>query len=413
MARRRHREEDTPFGSDSFLDVVANIVGILIILIVIVGLRVRYAPAKEDASADEAHRQAEIARAEEAKAKWETEKSAIESANREARRAFEEEQRQAKEKAERDDELLAKRRREQETLDHERDQHDAELARREAILRDYEVEADRLRREIEDLARRYENAENAKQARQEEVRRRELAIDDEIRLRQKRMESLAPEKSTRESAVRTVSLGSEKLHERITKLRAMIEEEESKPVATKKLRHFATPVARRVVDRELHFRCLNGRIVYTSLDELLLAARDQARGRITFSTSRLDSVAGPIGAFRLKYVLARPPVPLTDQLSELQGVRFTLVYWELIADSPMLGETERECLEPNSAFRVKLRSTPATSATITLWVYADSFDVAKAAEHFLQEQAYTVALRPLPNGVNIIASPIGSASHSH
>ena len=36
---RRIREEQ-PFGSDSFLDVIANIVGILIILIVIVGMKV-------------------------------------------------------------------------------------------------------------------------------------------------------------------------------------------------------------------------------------------------------------------------------------------------------------------------------------------------------------------------------------
>ena len=36
------------FGSDSFLDVVANIVGILIILIVVVGVRVARAPALVD-----------------------------------------------------------------------------------------------------------------------------------------------------------------------------------------------------------------------------------------------------------------------------------------------------------------------------------------------------------------------------
>ncbi|MFO0918379.1 MAG: hypothetical protein U0872_08700 [Planctomycetaceae bacterium] len=43
MSRRPRSESQ--FGSDSFLDVVANIVGILIILIVIAGLRVSQSPA--------------------------------------------------------------------------------------------------------------------------------------------------------------------------------------------------------------------------------------------------------------------------------------------------------------------------------------------------------------------------------
>src|SRR5579871_1318888 len=43
MSRRREREE-TPFGSDSFLDVLANIVGILIILIVAAASRMGRVP---------------------------------------------------------------------------------------------------------------------------------------------------------------------------------------------------------------------------------------------------------------------------------------------------------------------------------------------------------------------------------
>ncbi|MEY3459635.1 MAG: Ribonuclease, partial [Planctomycetota bacterium] len=43
MSRRTQRS-DLEFGSDSFLDVVCNIVGILIILIVVVGVRVQRQP---------------------------------------------------------------------------------------------------------------------------------------------------------------------------------------------------------------------------------------------------------------------------------------------------------------------------------------------------------------------------------
>lgn len=40
----KHREEEEVFISDSFLDIVANVVGILIILVIVVGLRVRHVP---------------------------------------------------------------------------------------------------------------------------------------------------------------------------------------------------------------------------------------------------------------------------------------------------------------------------------------------------------------------------------
>ena len=44
MSRQRRGAGEVQFGSDSFLDVVANIVGILIILIVIAGLRISKTP---------------------------------------------------------------------------------------------------------------------------------------------------------------------------------------------------------------------------------------------------------------------------------------------------------------------------------------------------------------------------------
>lgn len=42
--------DDQGFGSDSFMDIVANVVGILIILLILVGLRVRNAPSDDGAA---------------------------------------------------------------------------------------------------------------------------------------------------------------------------------------------------------------------------------------------------------------------------------------------------------------------------------------------------------------------------
>jgi hypothetical protein len=49
---RRIRSDEQEFGSDSFLDVVANVVGILIILVMMVGMRVKQAPSAESKPAE-------------------------------------------------------------------------------------------------------------------------------------------------------------------------------------------------------------------------------------------------------------------------------------------------------------------------------------------------------------------------
>ncbi len=48
----REKGDDIEFGSDSFLDVVANIVGILIILIVVAGIKAGAAPVAAARVAD-------------------------------------------------------------------------------------------------------------------------------------------------------------------------------------------------------------------------------------------------------------------------------------------------------------------------------------------------------------------------
>ena len=47
---KRHGNTDPEFCSDSFLDIIANIVGILIILVVIAGVKVARQPAEASAS---------------------------------------------------------------------------------------------------------------------------------------------------------------------------------------------------------------------------------------------------------------------------------------------------------------------------------------------------------------------------
>lgn len=58
---RVNRQEAEAIGSDSFLDVVTNIVGILIILVMVVGIRIKNAPASAKSDWDESQARAELA----------------------------------------------------------------------------------------------------------------------------------------------------------------------------------------------------------------------------------------------------------------------------------------------------------------------------------------------------------------
>jgi multidrug efflux pump subunit AcrA (membrane-fusion protein) len=57
---RKRPDETEAFGSDSFLDVICNVVGILILLVMVVGLRVKHAPLEAAAVTAEASAQGDV-----------------------------------------------------------------------------------------------------------------------------------------------------------------------------------------------------------------------------------------------------------------------------------------------------------------------------------------------------------------
>lgn len=412
MSRRANSDRHTAaFGSDSFLDVVANTVGVLIILIVLVGMRVRNAPPSASPPSGEDRIVSPPSDFVEARLGYEAERSRILAENMiraEARRAGE----AARESKLRGAEARMRRReRLQAELDRRRDEHLAESARRREVQRSVDEEAGAMDQAVAALLGEWSHIQKELAERKEAENAARGAMEKEIADRERGVREL--EREAAEARRRRTEAAStlEQSLANLAELRKRIEDASRTKGAAQTLVHRAASVARLVDLQEVHFRCAGGRAAYTYLDELLDETREQANRRITPSTMRLNGVAGPIGGFRLRYLLARPPMSMTEQLSQ-PVFRFSLVHWELAADSDRIGETLDEVLQPNSAFRVKLRSLSASSHAATLWVYPDSFALAKRIETFLHEQGYTVSLRPLPKGVPIIGSPYGSASYS-
>jgi len=125
----------------------------------------------------------------------------------------------------------------------------------------------------------------------------------------------------------------------------------------------------------------------------------------------VSNKVGPVGAFSLAYELA-PTVPTDlDGLIERRGSRrYELQGWELIPESDLRGETYEATRNPISDYTRAVNRINPERATVTLWIYPDSFGLYRRIRNDLVDRGFSVAARPLPAGLGIRGSPLGSQS---
>ena len=173
------------------------------------------------------------------------------------------------------------------------------------------------------------------------------------------------------------------------------------------------PVARPAADEEFHFELRRNRITFIDLHQLLEKTKSDAQLRIRMS-DRFGPVAskvGPIGAFSLAYELV-PAMPSNmEQLVDRRSVRrFDLKGWELIPEYENRGETYESTQNPISEYTRALNRINKERTTVTLWVYPDSFGLYRRIRSDLVDRGFSVAARPLPLGLAIRGSPMGTQS---
>jgi hypothetical protein len=174
-----------------------------------------------------------------------------------------------------------------------------------------------------------------------------------------------------------------------------------------------SPVARPAADEEFHFELRRNRICYIDLNQLIEKTRADAQIRIRMA-DRFGAVAakvGPVGAFSLAYELVPAGPTTVEELIDRRSVRrFDLKGWELIPESESRGETYESTRNPISEFARALNRINPERATLTLWVYPDSFGLYRRIRNDLIDRGFSVAGRPLPEGLAIRGSPMGTQS---
>lgn len=172
-----------------------------------------------------------------------------------------------------------------------------------------------------------------------------------------------------------------------------------------------SPVSRPAGGDEFHFELRRGRVSFINLDRLMELAKSdaQVRVRMTDRSGVITSDVGPVGWFSLSYVLGRATSGI-EELLERQSIRFDLKGWEVVPTAETRGETYEATRNPISEYTRAINRLNPGRSVVTMWIYPDSFGLYRRLRDELTDRGFSVAARPLPEGMTIRGSPLGSVS---
>ncbi len=379
MSRRAQRPE-LEFGSDSFLDVVCNIVGILIILIVVVGVKAQRQPAVVDAvnTVDDKQVDQSMLLAERQAAWQNLQESESEIANR--LKALQAERNETQEKI-------------------QQSMEEQEIIRGQLVAR--EETANRLQRQATDL----ESDRNTVAAR---VATLQKALDEKgsesLKLGQV-LAKLVKNEQTLDEKLRTTVVETQQLQE-------VLEDVQQAAVPKDRLQHRLSPVTKPAEKGELHFRVSHGRISQVPLEALLerLKAQVMSRRSTVMRFNQFEGSVGPVGGYNMSYAVEKEGPSTLEALQSGDGrTRVNVSRWTIEPDESLVDETFDEAVRPGSRYRQAIE-TAAPDTVVTMWIYQDSFKGFSALREIAHGLQLRVAARPLPQGTPIVGSPGGSKS---
>lgn len=165
---------------------------------------------------------------------------------------------------------------------------------------------------------------------------------------------------------------------------------------------YKTPISRTLQSEEMIFECRNGRITPVDIGAMLeeISGQMQVLGEKLRTQWELEEVSQNYGAFKIRYTLERErsalelatPNAIPDPRANF---RFSLTGWVLETLDPDRGETLEQALNPNSEFMKIINGLDINQTAVTFCVYPDSFAIYRRVRDLLHEKQIVVAGRPL------------------
>jgi hypothetical protein len=346
----QHAEEDDALpGQDSFIDVVCNMVGILIVLVVIVGIRATAAKSPPAAAKGAPVRATPAAY-----------------------------------HAPTDSSLKA--------------------------LRDAELEALQAQREIAEAVERVEDLAAQSvlvDAQRQQLTLLKLAVEKEI---EERRAALSEEDRLQFDVQREIAEAEMKLHELTQQHIAVSSQPDDVDTVECVPTPIAKDVDGKEI---VYILLKDKRLAVVPVDELMAEVErrgpDYLRNGLNHRNYAEESF-GPVDGFRMRLIIARreagahipgtPHDPTAHAAPEMQMVAaFTPI-------SESAGQTVEQAMLPNSPFMAALKAKRTAAPVVFAWVYGDSYAELRALKRELWKMGTPLALRPVPDG-----EPIGIATH--
>jgi predicted nucleic acid-binding Zn-ribbon protein len=381
---RRAKAPGLEFGSDSFLDVVCNIVGILIILIVIVAVKVQRQPERSESQKDA------VANAESLSARQLAELEGRQSTLGKLNDMLSQLQQQLQ-------------------VAHAQHQRDTNLLQQIAESRS---EAER---QLESVTQ--QKTRQQRQATEADAERQMVSL--RIAALKKSLTETESQTADAGQALTVVSSSADELTESLQttvvetqKLQEVLQTAQLSSMPTNRLQHRLAPVTRAVESDEVHFRVSRNRISAIPLEQLLERWKSQVLSRrsVMMRLNQFEGRVGPVNGYYLDYVVEKEgPSTLEALRNGETTTRVNMSRWTITVDPDAPEESIEEAVRPGSLFRQSIEAVPPDSV-ITIWIYSDSFSSFPALREVAHGLQLRVAARPLPEGTPIVGSPNGSRS---
>ena len=354
----QHDEDDDSMpGQDSFIDVICNMVGILIVLVTIFGMRASQAPADGTTARSRASgpgsavklpspaNQADVAKLQ----------ADLDNAVRLA--------------------------------------HQTEDEARTAV-----VQAVDLRLESQLL-----------EAQREELTLTQAIVESKIAERRAKLDA---DGQRQFDVQRDITAAQIKLHEltqeQVSLLSAIPEVAEIECVPT--------PLAKAVTGQELHIRLKHGQLAVVPDEALLKEAYGRGADYLRTGLSQHEEARdtyGPINGFRMKYSVEKYEEVLPGPSPLTPARRSVLVHTAVfLPTTDNLGQDMEQALLPDSPFMQALRAKRSSAPAVIAWVYPDSYAELRSLKKALWEAAIPLAVRPLSEGKQIVFSTAGTKSEA-
>jgi hypothetical protein len=225
---------------------------------------------------------------------------------------------------------------------------------------------------------------------------------------QRRKENLADDKQREFEVQRQLGEGKLNLDELNQEQLSLI----SAPGEVTEIECVPTPIARLVEGKSIHLRLSNGLVSVVPFEALMDEVQFNIEGtkRRLMQRGRTVETYGPLDGYRLKLTVAqiRSPSsvggPRAGQVSRIQ------VGWEaeIMPVSTGIGQNVEQSLLPDGTLHKYLMSQRQDKPAVVVWLYTDSFDQFRPLKRALWEMRFSLATRPMKPGVNIKASPHGT-----